>query len=127
MPLEILLVVLAVTALVVAVPVRRLVLDGYSRWAIVAYCMLIGVLAVGVTEARTLGRLLLPLLGLAYIAPFITPRGGIDRLLGRRSSVVRVTPVASRAIEPPRDVTPRDAMPPDGPEAPSDDRSDPSA
>ena len=59
------------------------------------------------TEARTLGRVLLPLLGLAYIAPFITLGGGLDRLLGRRRPVVRVTPVATRAIEPPRDVTPR--------------------
>jgi hypothetical protein len=113
MPLEILIVVLIVAVLVVAVPVRRLVLDGYSGWAVVAYCALIGFLAVGVTEARTLGRVLLPLLGLAYIAPFITLGGGLDRLLGRRRPVVRVTPVATRAIEPPRDVTPRDATPRD--------------
>lgn len=112
MPLEILLVVLAVAVLVIAVPVRRLMLDGHSGWAIVAYCALIGFLAVGVTEARTLGRVLLPMLGLAYIAPFITFGGGLDRLLGRRRPVIRVTPVATRAIEPPRDVTPRDVAPP---------------
>ena len=127
MPLEILIVVIAVAVIVIAVPVRRLMLDGYSGWAIVAYCTLIGVLAVGVTEARMLGRVLLPLLGLAYIAPFITFGGGLDRLLGRRRPVVRVTPVATRAIAPPRDVTPRDVTPPDGAETPPDDRPDPSA
>jgi hypothetical protein len=135
MPIEILVVVLIVAAIVVAVPVRRLMLDGHSGWAIFAYVVLIGVLALGVTEARTLGRVLLPLLGLAYIAPFITFGGGLDRLLGRRRPVVRVTPVATRAIEPPRDVTPRDVTPPAGaaPRAepaeppPASDRPGPSA
>jgi hypothetical protein len=125
MPLEILIVVIVVAVVVVAVPVRRLMLDGYSGWTIVAYCTLIGVLAVGVTEARTLGRVLLPLLGLAYIAPFITFGGGLDRLLGRRRPVVRVTPAATRAIEPPRDVTPRDVTPSDGTGTPPPGPGDP--
>ena len=141
MPLEILIVVLIVAAVVVVVPVRRLVLDGYSTLAIVAYVALLGLLAAGVTEARTLGRVLLPILGLAYIAPFITFRGGLDRMLGRRRPVVRVTPAETRAIAPPRDVTPpRDVPRPtrdasgdpgadDGPTEPppSTDRSGPSA
>jgi hypothetical protein len=105
-PLEILLVVLAVATLVVAVPVRRLMLGGYSRWSILAYVGLIGLLAVGVTETRGAGRILLPVLGLAYIAPFLTLGRGLDRLLGRRRPVVRVSPVATPAIAPPRDVTP---------------------
>jgi hypothetical protein len=110
MPVEIVIVVLIVAAVVVAVPVRRLVLDGYSGWAILAYVALLGLLAAGVTEARTLGRFVLPILGLAYIAPFITFGGGLDRLLGRRRPTVRVTPVETRAIAPPRDVTARDGM-----------------
>ena len=114
MPVEFVVVVLIVAAVVVAFPVRRLVFDGYSGWAILAYVGLLGLLAVGVTEARTLGRYLLPLLGFVYIVPFITLGGGFDRLLGRRPRpVVRVTPVATRAIEAPRDVTPRDATPRD--------------
>lgn len=106
MPFEILVVVLIVAVVVVSVPVRRLVLDGYSGWAIVAYVALLGLLAAGVTEARTLGRFILPILGLVYIAPFITFGRGLDRLLGRRRPIVRVTPVETRAIAPPRDVTP---------------------
>ncbi|HEX7471978.1 MAG TPA: hypothetical protein VF323_02765 [Candidatus Limnocylindrales bacterium] len=119
MPLEILVVVLIVAVVVVAFPVRRLRLDGYSGWAIVAYLTILGLIAVGVTEARTLARYLLPLLGLVYIVPFITLGSGFDRLLGRRRPVVRVTPVATRAIEPPRDVTPRDVTPKDA-SAPAD-------
>jgi hypothetical protein len=112
MPVEILVVVLIVAVVVVAFPVRRLLADGYSGWAIVAYLTILGLLAVGVTEARTLARYLLPLLGFVYIVPFITLGSGFDRLLGRRQRpVVRVTPVATRAIAPPRDVTPRDATP----------------
>jgi hypothetical protein len=116
MPVEILIAVLVVAVVVVAVPIRRLLLDGHSGWAIVGYCALLGLLALGVTEARTLGRILLPLLGLVYIAPFITLGGGLDRLLGRRRPDVRVMPAPTRAIEPPRDVTPRDVTPPAGAE-----------
>jgi hypothetical protein len=112
MPLEILIVVLVVAAVVIAVPVRRLMLDGFSRSAVLAYAALLLILALAVTEARPLARYLLPVLGLAYIAPFITLGGGLDRLLGRRRSVVRVTPVVPRVIEPPRDVTPHDDAPP---------------
>jgi hypothetical protein len=136
MPIEILIVVLIVAVVVVAVPVRRLVLDGYSGWAIVAYVALLGLLAAGVTEARTLGRFILPILGLAYIAPFITLGRGFDRLLGRRRPVVRVTPAETRAIAPPRDVTPPDppptahgvpSRPPDEATEPPGDRPGPSA
>jgi hypothetical protein len=126
MPVEIAIAVLIVAAVVVAVPVRRLRLDGYSGGAIAAYVGLILLLALGVTEARTLGRVLLPILGLAYIAPFITFGGGLDRLLGRRRPVISVTPVARPVIAPPRDVTPRDVTPPAGASAP-DEPTEPSA
>lgn len=129
MPLEIAIVVMVIAALVVAVPVRRLRLDGYSGGAIAAYVGLILLLALGVTEARTLGRVLLPILGLAYIAPFVTFGGGIDRLLGRRRPIVSVTPVARPVIEPPRNVTPPTGSAPAGEpaEPPSSDRPGPSA
>ena len=130
MPFEIALVVMVIAAVVVAVPVRRLRLDGYSGAAIAAYVGLILLLALGVTEARTLGRVLLPILGLAYIAPFITFGSGIDRLLGRRRPVVSVTPVARPDIEPPRNVTPpTGSAPAGGPAEPpaSSDRPGPTA
>ena len=69
MPIEILIVVLVVAAVVVAVPVRRLLarrllgLDDRRRT-----CALIGLLAVGVTEARPLGRV-----------PPADPRPGLHR------------------------------------------------
>jgi hypothetical protein len=130
MPVEIAIVVMVVAAVVVAVPVRRLRLDGYSGGAIAAYVGLILLLALGVTEARTLGRVLLPILGLTYIAPFLTFGAGIDRLLGRRRPVVSVTPVARPVIEPPRNVAPpTGTRPADEPAEPpaSSDRPGPSA
>jgi hypothetical protein len=127
MPLELLVLVLVIAAVVVAVPVRRLMLDGYSRWAVVGYAGFILLLAIGVTEARPLARFLLPLLGLAYIVPFLTLGAGFDRLLGRRRPVVRVTPVATPGIEPPRDVTPRDEAPGEPPPPGPGDRPGPSA
>jgi hypothetical protein len=126
MPVEIAIAVMIVAAIVVSVPVRRLRLDGYSGGAVAAYVGLILLLALGVTEARTLGRVLLPILGLAYIAPFITFGGGIDRLLGRRRPVVSVTPVARPVIEPPRNVTPRDATPP-AVTVPADETTEPAS
>lgn len=108
MPIEILAVVVVVAVVVLAVPVRRLVLSGHSGWTVVGYVALLLVLAAAVTEARPLARYLLPILGLAYIAPFITLGGGLDRLLGRRPPIVRVTPVETQSIEPPRNVTPPD-------------------
>ena len=114
MPIVILVAVLVLAAVVLAVPVRRLVLSGFSGWTIAGYVALMLALAAGVTEARPLSRYLLPVLGLAYLAPFLTVRGGLDRLLGRdRRPIVRVTPVETRAIAPPRDVTPRDVTPRD--------------
>jgi hypothetical protein len=83
-PAALLVVVLAVAAVVVAVPARRLHLDGRSWRTVLAYTVLLLGLALAVTEVEPLARYLLPVLGLAYIAPFVTLRGGIDRLLGRR-------------------------------------------
>jgi hypothetical protein len=107
-PAAIVVLLLIVAALVIAVPVRRLVHDGRSTTTIVAYVVLLVALAVGVTELRPLARYLLPALGVVYIVPFITWRAGLDRLLGRRRSTIRVTRVEPTAVEAPRDATPRD-------------------
>jgi hypothetical protein len=83
-PPALLIVVLVLAAVVIAVPVRRLRLDGRSWRTILTYTVLLLALALAVTEVEPLARYLLPVLGVAYIAPFVTLRGGIDRLLGRR-------------------------------------------
>jgi hypothetical protein len=98
--------ILVVAAVVLAVPLRRLYLDGRSRTAILTYAILMLVLALAVTEARPLARYLLPALFVVYLLPFVTWRGGLDRLLGRRSQEIRVVRPVPPAVEPPRNVTP---------------------
>jgi len=88
-------------AIVVAVPLRRLRLDGRSRGAILAYGIILLSLALAVPELRPLAR---------YLLPFVTWRGGLDRLLGRRDEV-RVTRPEPGAIAAPRNVTPPDPPP----------------
>jgi hypothetical protein len=107
-PAAIVITILVVAALVIAVPVRRLVRDGRSLTTIVLYVVVLVALAVGVTELEPLDRYLLPALGVVYILPFITWRAGLDRLLGRRPPV-RVSRVDRPAIEGARNVTPTDA------------------
>jgi hypothetical protein len=123
----VLVLVLVVAAVVLAVPLRRLYLDGRSRSAILSYAVVLLALAVAVTEFRPLARYLLPALFLVYLAPFVTWRGGLDRLLGRRREEVRVTRPEPRAVEPPRNVTPdrdspADAGNADGAPPEADDR-----
>lgn len=108
MPAAVLILVLVVAAVVLAVPLRRLYLDGRSRSAILTYAVVLLALAVAVTEFRPLARYLLPALFLVYLAPFVTWRGGLDRLLGRRAEEVRVMRPEPRAVEPPRNVSPDD-------------------
>ncbi len=114
------LVILLAAGVVIAVPVRRLRLDGRSRGTLIGYTILLLALALGVTELRPFARFLLPALGIAYIAPFVTLPSGLDRLLGRRGPSVSVTRAEPRVIRPPLNVTP----PPPGPsEVPTEDRA----
>ena len=114
------LVLFLAAAIVIAFPVRRLRLDGHSRGALIGYTILLLALAVGVTELRPFARFLLPALGIAYIAPFITWPAGLERLFGRRAPAVSVTRAEPRVIPPPRNVTP----PPPGPtDTPAGDRA----
>jgi len=105
-PAALLLVILVVAAVVLAVPLRRLYLDGRSPTAILTYAIVVLALALAVTEIRPLARYLLPALFVVYLVPFVTWRGGLDRLLGRRGEEIRVVRPEPRAVEPPRNVTP---------------------
>lgn len=98
-------VALAIAAvLVAAVPARRLRRDGRSIRAIAVYVTILAAIAVGVVELERFARYLLPILGLVYLAPFVTWQDGLDRLLGAGP---KRAPAAPRS--PPRNVTPRDA------------------
>lgn len=91
-----------VLALLVLLPTRRLYLAGWPTSWLATYYVVVLVLALLVAEVRGPARFLVPILVIAYLAPFVTVRDGLARLLGRPPS-----PPLPR--EPPKDVTPPDA------------------
>jgi hypothetical protein len=95
-----LLALLLVLALLALIPARRLHLAGWSGRAVLVYYLGLLVVALAAVELRGLGRFLVPILVVAYVAPFVTVDGGLGRLLGARRAEVS----ARRA--PPKDVTP---------------------
>lgn len=74
----------AIGALVL-IPTRRLYLAGWSGTALGTYFF--GVLGLGllIAELRGPARFLVPIFVLAYMAPFITGRAGVARVLRRTS------------------------------------------
>ena len=92
-----LLALLLISALLVLVPTRRLYLAGWSQAVIAAYFLGMWALSVLVAWAPGPTRFLVPIVLVAYLAPFVTLRAGLDRLLGR----------------PPRSSEPRNVTPPD--------------
>jgi hypothetical protein len=71
-------------ALLVLIPTRRLQIAGWTTRGLAAYYLAIVGLALLVAGIRGPVRFLVPILLIAYLAPFVTARAGIDRLLGRR-------------------------------------------
>lgn len=96
-----------VLALLVLVPTRRLYLAGWRQdWLATYYLIVLG-LAILVAEVRGPAKFLVPILVIAYLAPFVTAREGFARLLGTSRP---------SAPDPPKDVTPRDVTPHDDPD-----------
>ena len=93
MPLSLVLLALAIS-ITALYPVRRLARAGWPRGRLALYW--IGLVALGLlaTELRGVARPLLAAYLVAYVAPFVTLRAGIDRLLRReRPPVVRSAPI----------------------------------
>jgi hypothetical protein len=97
------------------IPTRRLQLAGWPARALGSY--LGGMLVLGLVTAELRGpiRFLVPILVIGYVAPFVTLRSGIERLLGggrRRKGGgpdVRVERPPMRSVSgPARDVPPED-------------------
>lgn len=75
------------------IPTRRLQLAGWTPRSLAAYYVTVVGLALLVAWLHGPTRFLVPILLIAYLAPFITARAGIDRLLGRGGGDPRnVTP-----------------------------------
>lgn len=92
-------------ALLVMLPTRRLYLARWpASWLATYY---VGVLLLGllVAELRGPARFLVPVLVVAYLAPFVTVRDGLARLLG---GPPRRPPDAPSHRPPPKNVTPPD-------------------
>ena len=91
-------------ALLVLLPTRRLQLAGWSRQSLTAYFLGLWLLGSLVAALPSPARFLIPLVIVIYIAPFVTLRDGINRLLGRPPR----PPVQDVPAEPPpiKNVTP---------------------
>jgi hypothetical protein len=83
MPSSGFLVLFGVIALLVLLPTRRLFLAGWKAPWLTSYFLFVVALALFVAELFGPARYLIPILVLAYIAPFITARDGMARLRGR--------------------------------------------
>lgn len=70
-------------ALLVLIPTRRLQLAGWRRESLATYFVAVWLLGAAVAAMPSPARFLIPLLLVAYLAPFVTLRDGLDRLLGR--------------------------------------------
>lgn len=70
-------------ALLVLIPTRRLQLAGWKRESLATYYLTVWFLGAAVAVLPAPTRFLIPLLLVAYLAPFVTLRDGLDRLLGR--------------------------------------------
>lgn len=96
-----LLALLLVLALLALLPARHLHLAGWSGRAVLAYYLILLALALSAIELRPAARFLVPILLIAYLAPFVTTGDGLRRLIGTRPSGRR------RPVDrPPKDVTP---------------------
>ena len=77
------LLLVGLVALLVLIPTRRLQLAGWKREALTTYYLAVWLLGFVVAALPAPARFLLPILIVAYLAPFVTVRDGFDRLLGR--------------------------------------------
>jgi hypothetical protein len=98
-------------ALLVLIPTRRLHLAGWKRESLTTYYLGVWLLGAAVAAVPGPARFLVPFLLVAYLAPFVTVRDGIDRLLGRPPRPgPGPDPVGGRAEpRPMKDVTPPDS------------------
>lgn len=70
-------------ALLVLIPTRRLYLAGWRPESLAAYFVAVWLLGAAVAALRAPATFLVPILLVAYLAPFVTLRDGLDRLFGR--------------------------------------------
>ena len=77
------LLLVGLVALLVLIPTRRLYLAGWQRQGLTLYFLGLWLLGALVAAVPAPARFIIPILLVAYLAPFVTVRDGLDRLLGR--------------------------------------------
>ncbi len=103
----------------VLIPTRRLYLAGLSTNVLTAYYLTVVALGLFVAELRGPARYLIPVLVVAYVAPFVTARHGIARLRNHMPGGPARPTVSGARTEPqpqrsePKNVTPKETWPPD--------------
>jgi hypothetical protein len=97
-----------IVALLVLIPTRRLMIAGWKREALTTYYLAMVLLGLVVAVMRGPATFLVPILLVAYLAPFVTLRDGIDRLLGRPRRQDGDPVDAPAPPRPMKDVTPPD-------------------
>lgn len=90
-----------VLALLALLPARRLHLAGWSGRGVLVYYLALLALAFAAVELRGLARFLVPILIVAYLAPFVTVDGGLGRLLGTRRAPEFERRPPSKDVTPP--------------------------
>jgi hypothetical protein len=104
-------------AVLVLIPTRRLFMAGFSGTVLTVYYMALVLMGLLVAEFRGPARYLVPILVIAYIAPFVTARDGLARLRGRGpGGPARGAPSRADVRRPPmKNVTPTEPRPTDPP------------
>ncbi len=90
-----------IVGLLVLVPARRLHLSGFSARTIGSYALMLWLFAMAMAIRPGAARILVPMLLVAYLAPFVAGPDTVRRVLRR--------PPPIQPPDPPlKDVTPRD-------------------
>jgi len=124
MPAPALLAIALVLGLLVLLPARRLQLAGFRGRTIGAYAAFLWALAFALAVRPVAARFLVPILLIAYLAPFVVAPGRMARIVSRGRG--RPGGPAGPGGEPPRppmkNVTPPEPMsaPSDGAPSPTD-------
>jgi hypothetical protein len=124
-PSPALLAIALVLGLVVLLPARRLQLAGFRGRTIGAYAAFLWVLAFGLAVRPVAARFLIPILVIAYLAPFVVAPARMAGIMARgRGRPAAPTTRPPTARPPMKDVTPPERRDgpggPGGPGAPGD-------
>ncbi|MEI7744004.1 MAG: hypothetical protein WCK58_09675 [Chloroflexota bacterium] len=114
-----LLAMVLLVCLIALLPVWRLNRAGWSAGALLTAWFLYAITLFAVVRFGFGAKYLVPILVVAYVAPFVAGPERLARLLGRRRErpVINVTPRPAPGLpQPPRNVTPTDVEEADRPE-----------